>query len=564
MAFSKSIQKGQIPVGCELCDGGKKIEYKCLDCEVLMCCKCKEKVHAKFKNAREHRVVDIKDVGKYASSMDTFNFCEVKCQEHPEHVCCVYCKTCKKVICLKCVTKVHNGHAFIDEEEFADKKKMIRNSLEKAERDTTEFSTAKEILKVFKKQEDTKFRKGNQAILDQRNALKNEVDRYADCHKEDLEKKWKSNSEEIERELNKIDNTLTTLQCNSNTVNNVTISRDFSKFFDDFDQMNVTLCGNLPSVNTKLSSLVEFIPGRSTVFNFGSMEKETCQWVEKYSKIEFKLANQYTTNLEQIHLMTLCLDGTMYVADTAHAALQHIKICEDRVEVMASYNIKVYGMAITSLNNLLISDGKSLQLMSTRTGQITKSIYDVGKLQPECVHITSTQNIIVGGTQRDTGRVIVMDQEGKYLAVFKHDTNDKALFTHPLAISSTTNGNIIIVDRCDDFHGVVTVLRKDGEVIKIYKGHSDINTEETPFDPVDLLTTPSDNIIIFDINTYKLHVISSEGETITFYDLWDNLSLTSPYSLLLHTQDHFFVGSSPVESEQIKNAKLFELEYTGI
>lgn len=563
MAFSKSIQKGQIPVSCELCDGGKKIEYKCLDCEVLMCLKCKEKVHAKFKNARDHRVVDIKDVGKHAISLDTFNFSEVKCQEHPEHVCCVYCKTCKKVICLKCVTKVHNGHSFIDEEEFADKKKIIRNSQEKAERAITQLSTAKDIVKDFRKQEDTKFRKGNQAILDQRNALKNEVDRYADCHKGDLEKKWKSNNEEIERELNKIDNTLTKLQCNSNTVNNVTISRDFPKFFDGFDQMNVTsLCEHLPSVNTKFSSLGEFIPGRLTAFSFGSVEKETLN--EKSSKVEFKLAKQYTTQLEQIQVMTLCLYGTMYIADTAHDTLQHIKLCENEVEVLASYNIKIFGMAITSSNNLLIiTESESLKLMNTRTGQITTSIFDIGELLPECLHITSNQSVIVGGTQKDKGKVIVMDQEGKYLTVFEHDINGKPLFTHPFAIKSTTNGNIVIAEKLE-FHGRVVVLRKNGDVLRIYKGHTDINTKDKPFSPVDLLTTPSDSIIIFDMNTYNIHIISSEGETITFYDLWENMELNSPYSLLHYTPGHFFIGSSPGMSEKTKKAELFELEYSGI
>ncbi|CAC5413566.1 unnamed protein product [Mytilus coruscus] len=73
MAFSKSLQKGQIPVGCELCDGRNKIEYKCLDCGVLMCSKCKDKVHSRFKSASEHKVKRIQELGQY-EEVDTFNF----------------------------------------------------------------------------------------------------------------------------------------------------------------------------------------------------------------------------------------------------------------------------------------------------------------------------------------------------------------------------------------------------------------------------------------------------------------------------------------------------------
>ncbi|CAC5383392.1 unnamed protein product [Mytilus coruscus] len=60
MAFSQSIRKGQAPLCCNLCEIETKISSKCMDCDLLMCTKCRDKVHPKFKNAKDYKIVDIK------------------------------------------------------------------------------------------------------------------------------------------------------------------------------------------------------------------------------------------------------------------------------------------------------------------------------------------------------------------------------------------------------------------------------------------------------------------------------------------------------------------------
>ena len=59
-----SIINGQVSIGCQLCETGETIVYKCLVCDLLMCKRCKEKVHPKFPNAKDHKIIDIKDIGK--------------------------------------------------------------------------------------------------------------------------------------------------------------------------------------------------------------------------------------------------------------------------------------------------------------------------------------------------------------------------------------------------------------------------------------------------------------------------------------------------------------------
>jgi hypothetical protein len=51
--------KLQAPVSCKLCETEKKINWKCYECDLLMCDRCKEKIHPNIRNARDHKVTGI-------------------------------------------------------------------------------------------------------------------------------------------------------------------------------------------------------------------------------------------------------------------------------------------------------------------------------------------------------------------------------------------------------------------------------------------------------------------------------------------------------------------------
>ncbi|XP_071136379.1 tripartite motif-containing protein 2-like [Mytilus edulis] len=59
----------QCPIQCQLCEGEPKVKWKCLDCDLLMCSKCKDKVHSKFKSEKDHRIIDIKDIGQQSKGV---------------------------------------------------------------------------------------------------------------------------------------------------------------------------------------------------------------------------------------------------------------------------------------------------------------------------------------------------------------------------------------------------------------------------------------------------------------------------------------------------------------
>ncbi|XP_063410064.1 uncharacterized protein LOC134693250 [Mytilus trossulus] len=434
MAFARSIQKGQIPVGCQLCEGGNKIQWKCITCESLMCDKCKNGVHLKI--GKDHKILNINEIGKSEGSKDTIKFSEVKCDEHSNQACCLFCKTCNKFICPKCITiKVHNGHELIEEEDY---------------------------------------------------------------------------------------------------------------------------------------------------------NKGTVQLTPKQkSKIKLEISKVYKTDLNNIHFIAVCSDGSLWIGDNVKSKLQHVKLRENRTEVITSLNTQIYGMAKTHSNNILVTkDETKLKLINTMTGEITDSRYDVKPLYPISVYVTSDHRVIIGANPVEEllpitrqGVVIVMDQEGKQLKEYEHVNHKKQLFSlprfrkssitkplfsFPICVTCTSNGNICVVDMLDyDRRGRVVVLSPGGDILGTYTGHPDVNTEEKPFTPVRILTTPLDSIIVTDVDNHLLHILTDQGQSITYYNLRD-MGILDPYSLALSSSGTIFIGCvSPKESPDTAKAKLYELNYSG-
>lgn len=83
-----------------------------------MCDKCKSGVH--YRIAKDHKIIDIREL----KSDKKFSFEDIKCQEHGEQSCCLFCKRCNTLICVECMAKIHNGHEVIVEEEY-DESKLI-------------------------------------------------------------------------------------------------------------------------------------------------------------------------------------------------------------------------------------------------------------------------------------------------------------------------------------------------------------------------------------------------------------------------------------------------------
>ncbi|XP_076085383.1 uncharacterized protein LOC143056187 [Mytilus galloprovincialis] len=290
------------------------------------------------------------------------------------------------------------------------------------------------------------------------------------------------------------------------------------------------------------------------------------------SKIKFEISKVYTTDLTDIHHIAVCSDGSMWMADNARLKLQHVKLMENRTVVITSLNTKIYEMAKTPSNTILVTtDETKLKLINTVTGEMTDSRYDVKPLYPRAIHLSRDHRVIVGA--RSPGEpfpatgirvVIVMDQEGKELHKYEHDKHNKRVFTVPRFITSTSHGNICVVDWLDNYHrGRVVALAPGGDILGIYSGHPEVNTDNNPFKPRGILTTPSDIIVVIDLDNPSLHILTDQGQIMNYYNFGD-MGIIFPYSLALSTTGTIYIGCVSVAgSSDTRKAKLYELNYSG-
>lgn len=127
--------------------------------------------------------------------------------------------------------------------------------------------------------------------------------------------------------------------------------------------------------------------------------------------------------------------------DWRHAKLklQLVKRKDNRTEQISSLSTKIYGIAKTHSNNLLIAtDETKLKLINTLTGQITDTRIDLKPLFPTSIHFTCDSRVIIGAKSSGhgfpvTGRheLVEMDQEGNKIKEYKHDNLSKPLLTYP-------------------------------------------------------------------------------------------------------------------------------------
>jgi hypothetical protein len=173
--------------------------------------------------------------------------------------------------------------------------------------------------------------------------------------------------------------------------------------------------------------------------------------------------------------------------------------------------------------------------------------------------------MLVGGWSKGpafpvTGRrvVIMMDKEGVNEIIMDLDKNGKPLFSYPLDITSTRNGNIFVVDKLsNDDIGRVVVLSQDGELLHLYTGSSDTNTKRGVLKPVRIVATGADDVIFSDMYTNTLHFLNNSGLLIMIFETGD-MGIIFPMSMYFNTAGQLYVGCSNSLSS-LDNAKLFLL-----
>lgn len=67
MACAGALAQAQSPMPCQLCEESFNIQWKCLQCDRLMCTNCKNTIHQKFNTDGKYDIIDIKEVASQSN-----------------------------------------------------------------------------------------------------------------------------------------------------------------------------------------------------------------------------------------------------------------------------------------------------------------------------------------------------------------------------------------------------------------------------------------------------------------------------------------------------------------
>ncbi|XP_076104360.1 uncharacterized protein LOC143073023 [Mytilus galloprovincialis] len=562
MAFSGSVQKSQIPINCQFCETQKSIKWKCLDCSLLICDNCKDKIHLKIKNAKDHKIISIKDIGLHPEELD---FTNIKCQQHAGQSCCLFCTTCDHLVCPTCFAKVHKKHDLIEINEAYDiKQDDLKKKQTKTQKNKAEIEARMDKLCQLQAVEGFKYEKVRQDIQSQEKALKQAVEKYAEKLQKELEQNHKSAFQSIKGDIIDISEFITQSDVQYDEVKDFMNTTDVAKFFKEVSEMKKSSDITIEKTTSTYCSIPKFIPGEITQSNFGIFQNDDSSSGEL--TVDLNINREFQTNLSLVSHLSLCHDDSLWIACTQDEVLQKVKPEGANLKTISTFNIMVFGMAITGSNDVLVitERGSRLKKIDSSTGELTDSVYDATPYTPTAVCMTYDNKVIIGGfhDNLDTTAVMVMSEKGDQEAVYEHDQHNQPIFRYARNITSTRDGSIHVADyKLIDGKGRIVVLGQDGEVINTYTGHNKINKAKE-FRPDYIVTTPRDNAIVNDMETNTLHILNNSGILLTCYNTSD-IGIMYPMSLAYTPTGQLYIGCSRSAGSTAKEAKLYEVNIHG-
>ncbi|XP_071162326.1 transcription intermediary factor 1-beta-like [Mytilus edulis] len=561
MASSQPFGGGQVPVNCKLCKTDRPIQWKCMDCRILMCGYCKDNVHSQFKNALDHKIICREEIGLHTEELD---FTNIKCDKHAGQSSCLYCNTCEILVCPTCVAKVHKKHDLIEiSDAYNIKVEILKKGQSKMQKSNYKINAKKDQLNKLVSAENIKYNKEKRNIQSHEETVKEQVEQYFKELKIKLEHNHETVLSTVKSDLNAISLFTNQMDDKITEVQDCIDLSNASDFFKEVKKMEKFTETQEPRTRPSYTSSPKFVPGNLNQSHIGSLQDDGNLSAE--INISLVINSEYQTELESIASVSLCLDQSFWINSGVYKVLQRVKPEGTNLQVLSKFNITVCGMAVTPSNQLLLcAKGKTRLQHISSSGELTDSVYDVSPLLPNDIHVISDNKLIVGAYNSELKKsaVIIMNKKGDKETVYEHDQHNQPLFNSPRYITTTCNGNIYVVDTIsDNWCGKVMVLGQEGHIINQYTGHPTINKSE-PFKPINIVTTPSDNVVVMDLDTDILHILNDNGHLISYFNTKD-IGIEFPNSLAFNTTGQLYIGCTRAVGEEAKDANLYEINIEG-
>ena len=568
---AKSIRNEQVILKCQICEHDARLQWKCLECQKLMCQNCKEIVHPKFHS--DHTVIDIKDVGKEKeyhriNSQFDANFSKLKCDSHSTETSYHFCKSCDVFICAKCVAKKHKGHDFVEvREEYTSRIEKIK----------TEHDNILTRIVLLSEQIDGIFADNSVDKLrynDTKSAIKNLekilIDsvrvKSAELQKE-LDSAWSSNTEMKSRRSSSLEEKQRTLQDTNDKINSILESSDAGDVFRSFRSIMKACEENSSHEDTQSVKFPNFVPGDISNISetFGKMEYYHSEKTE-----DLEIVNWIETDLDSVNDIQVSPDESLWIANDELQSLQNAVIQERNLHIRTKLKSQLLDMAILPSGEPLVSVLNSSVLKYTQLDKpkLVDSVFSVSPLVTLAVHLTDDNHILVGAAERGDWfpvrgprQVILMDMKGRWRHIFEFDGYRRPLFTVPARVASNSLKNIAVLDvHTTDLNGRIVILDRMGRVLNVYKGHPEI-TNEMLFHIEDITNTNDDNFLVSESTNHMIHILNPRGSLVSYIDT-KLLGIEFPKSLTVNKKGTIYIGCGKNKKKE-KGARIFVLKSTS-
>ncbi|XP_063440231.1 uncharacterized protein LOC134721278 [Mytilus trossulus] len=534
---------------CQLCEIEPKIKWKCRECNLLMCQRCKDKVHPKFPSASNHDVINIKDIGKDEDDLEAeLVFTNLKCKLHSNQNCCLFCNTCHEIVCPTCFTKSHKVHDLIEVKEgyykIVDKLKDVDKTIDKQFNNS---SINQEKLNVAKFVGPKNYASATKEIESQEMELLKAIKTYKDKLLADLRQTSSSLFISFEEESKQIKRTRETLMEQKKKVNEVIQSQDILEIFaasKDLENISVPKVKVINNFDCPLTFIRGEIKYLSKVF--GSIEESNVKPNLTHNVKPLLINSDFLSDLKNFKMMALP-DGTLLVYDLQK--ILNLEITKKPVSIISTIKPGSYCMAVNSSGDILLANGSpKLKLFCKDTKQILPTGFDISSIAITALHVSQNNDILVAGISHEAPKLVVLNQTAEVKKEYQFDNiNKKPLFTKVTCITSNHKNSIAIVDiTCKSGNGHVHVISQDTNTDSVYKGHS-LKVQGSEFKPCDIVSTALDNFVVLDKDNKSLHILNNEGQAIIAF-LTDQLITESPDAICISGNSHLYIACHAIET----------------
>ncbi|XP_078320228.1 uncharacterized protein LOC144621285 [Crassostrea virginica] len=546
-------RKTNSSVNVKFCSQDKCVqntEYFCHDCQKDFCLKC-HKEHATHLDTKHHIITLYRNKGSHFPNKNE------TCLIHLNSIYQTFCESCNIPICGKCQGhKRHKKLGLLTAYEI--KKKQVKKQVFKIRSDT--IYQCQVVLKELKG--DVKhYREEKKHLELAMDVMSRRIKRFMDEVLSDNSylktvHRCLSQEERIQRHVKKIQY--------YEQIHERLIKRPV-KFLQFVKKLRPPSVEDTP--NLHLHSLLSMTPDinvedlikpliKIKITEKGKRHIENKQQLKViYPDDIYAIDTYVVAGVDHCSHISCVTPDSVWINDLNSLILADIKtgVTLKRLPIVPAVNLGIFGLhSVNSECDLIYIENYST-IKKYCNDMTTKTVLKMKKRRksdwiPLCLCCCqSTDDLLIVKMNFNTkeSKVARYNKQGKLTQTIQNDKDGQALYSLPRFITENNNGDVVVSNQIDKFHGAVVVTDRDGRHRFSYKGHS----PGLKMLPLGICIDAFSNILVCDIRTYNVHMIEENGR---FYRSWVHGSgemPEPPMSLTYDSNTHRLWVGSPNKNE---------------